>query len=96
VLLVVRDILYKYFSRNGLVLEDERDDDNIFDGKPNLWGGLPSRRSERPSCSAVAGPPSPCYGAAVFALRFAPSEDWCIRQDLNLQPSDPKSEALSN
>jgi hypothetical protein len=21
---------------------------------------------------------------------------WCIRQDLNLQPSDPKSEALSN
>jgi hypothetical protein len=23
-------------------------------------------------------------------------EGWCIRQDLNLQPSDPKSEALSN
>ena len=22
--------------------------------------------------------------------------EWCIRQDLNLQPSDPKSEALSN
>jgi hypothetical protein len=24
------------------------------------------------------------------------SSIWCIRQDLNLQPSDPKSEALSN
>jgi hypothetical protein len=24
------------------------------------------------------------------------SSEWCIGQDLNLQPSDPKSEALSN
>ena len=30
------------------------------------------------------GPPSLRYGAAVFALRCAPSEDWCPRQDLNL------------
>jgi hypothetical protein len=36
------------------------------------------------------------YGAAAFALRYAAGEGWRIRQDLNLQPSDPKSEALSN
>src|SRR5581483_11991033 len=30
------------------------------------------------------------------AASMANPPEWCIRQDLNLQPSDPKSEALSN
>ena len=28
----------------------------------------------------------PHFGEAIFALRVAPSEDWCAREDLNLQP----------
>jgi hypothetical protein len=34
--------------------------------------------------------------AGQLAFKAGGKMNWCIRQDLNLQPSDPKSEALSN
>ena len=39
-----------------------------------VHAGLPSRSSE--VLPSTCGPPSLRYGAAVFALRYAPSEDW--------------------
>jgi hypothetical protein len=55
----------------------------------------------------IAGPAVvslPHVAQAVAQSRFSPrpaqtqavEAEWRIRQDLNLQPSDPKSEALSN
>ncbi len=37
----------------------------------------------------------PFQGVAQLKLNEG-SEDWCTRQDLNLKPSDPKSDTLSN
>jgi hypothetical protein len=46
------------------------------------------------ACSSVGLGVQPRYGGQQVTLGWNAS--WCIRQDLNLQPSDPKSEALSN
>jgi hypothetical protein len=48
-----------------------------------------------PSLLASARSASP-VPAAKRCGDFAQSSRWCAGQDLNLQPSDPKSEALSN
>jgi len=45
--------------------------------KGNL-AGLPGRSLERLWLGVMCSPPSLHFGAAVFALRYAPSEDWCL------------------
>src|ERR1700690_2452811 len=50
--------------------------------KGNL-AGLPGRSLERLWLGVMYSPPSLHFGAAVFALRCAPSEDWCQRLESN-------------
>ena len=48
-----------------------------------ILAGLPGRSLERLWLGVMYSPPSLHFGAAVFALRYAPSEDWCQRLESN-------------
>src|SRR5208283_4759955 len=56
--------------------------------------GLPSRSSERLCYLSAHSPPTLRYGAAVFALRRAPSEEWWLGAELNRRHKDFQSSAL--